>query len=280
MHIENATSLSSMSGSFSPHVPLQGEPSLSANLNPAQWLPLAFFDSYAEDHTTWSISSFHLWITQPKPHIHPPSGTVYSGPRGARCLVFALSCMVQCLDRLQLKTNVPCEILCLTSNPDCGWSHRHANHTFSACVEALRQQIAQSWTVLGTTFEDRAKCWQNEVGKQYLQMSRERTSQRNRNLVNVMDTGVGATSGVLQDWCTIREMYEEIKAQEKTQESDAEAQEVSVVVHHRIRPVLTRRRREVSTLDSDDGEYISVGNISSEESEASGKSDKGPAVYR
>jgi hypothetical protein len=94
-----------------------------------------------------------------------------------------------------------------------------------------------------------------------------------------MDTGVGATSGVPQDWRTIWEMYEEIKAQEKTQESDAEAQEVSVVVHHRIRPVLTRRHREVSTLESDDGEYISVGNISSEESEESGKCDKVPGVY-
>jgi hypothetical protein len=187
--------------------------------------------------------------------------------------------MAQCLDRLQLKTNVPCEILHLTSNPDHGWSHRHANHTFSACIEALHRQIAQSWTVLGATFEDRAKCWQNEVGKRYLQMSREHASQRNRNHVNVMDTSIGATSGVPQDWCTIQEMYEEIKAQEKTQESDAEAQEVSVVVRHRIWPVLTQRCREVSTLDSDDGEYISVGNISSEESEASGKSNKGPAVY-
>jgi hypothetical protein len=279
MYIENATSLSSKNGSFSPHVLLQGEPSLSGNLNPAQWLLLAFFDSYAEDHTTWSISSFHLWITQPKLHIHPASRTVYGGPQGVRCLVFTLSRIAQCLDRLQLKTNVPCEILHLTSNPDCGWSQRHVNHTLSACVEALRQQIAQSRTVLGATFDDRAKCWQNEVGKRHLQMSREHMSQRNWNLVNVMDTGVGATSGVPQDWCTIREMYEEIKAQEKTQESDAEAQEVSVVVRHRIRPVLTQRCREVSTLESDDGEYISVGNISSEESEESGKCDKVLGVY-
>jgi hypothetical protein len=153
MYIENTTSLSSKTGSFSPHVLLQGEPSLSGNLNPAQWLLLAFFDSYAEDHTTWSISSFHLWITQPKPHIHPPSGTVYGGLRGVRCLVFALSHIAQCLDRLQLKTNVPHEILRLTSNPDRGWSQRHVNHTLSACVEALHRQIAQSRTVLGATFD-------------------------------------------------------------------------------------------------------------------------------
>jgi 2C-methyl-D-erythritol 2,4-cyclodiphosphate synthase len=106
------------------------------------------------------------------------------------------------------------------------------NHTLLACVEALHWQITQSWTVLGTTFDNCAKCWQNEVGKQYLQMSRECASQRNWNLVNVMDTSIRAISGVLQDWGTIQEMYEEIKAQEKTQESDAEAQEVSVVVRH------------------------------------------------
>jgi hypothetical protein len=279
MQIENATSLSSKAGSFSPHVPLQGEPSLSNNLNPAQWLPEAFFDSYVEDHTTWSISSFHLWITQPKPHIHPSSGTVYGGPRGVRCLLFALSSIAQCLDRLQLKSNVPREILRITNNPDRGWSHRHANHTLSACVEVLRRQIVQSRTILGATYDDRAKCWQDEVGKRYLQMSRERTSQRNRSHVNVMDTGVGATSGVPQDWRTIREMYEEIKAQEKTQESDAEAQEVSLVVRHRIRPVLARRRRAVSSPASDDGEYISLGNISSQESEELGRSDKGLAFY-
>jgi hypothetical protein len=280
MRIQNATSLSSKSRSYNPHVPLQGEPSLSGNLNPAQWLPVAFFDSYAEDHTTWSISSFHLWITQSRPHIHTPSGTVYGGPRGVRCLLFALSRMAQCLDRLQLKSDVPREILRLTSIPDRGWSHRHASHTLAACTDVLRRHIAQSRTILGTTFNDRATRWQDQVVKRYLQMSRDRASQRHKNLVNIIDTGVDATSGVPQDWRTIREMYEEIKAQEKSQESDAEAEEVSVVVRHRIRPVLTRSRRQVSTPTSGGGEYISLGNISSQESEPSGKSEKSLPFYR
>jgi putative protein kinase ArgK-like GTPase of G3E family len=118
------------------------------------------------------------------------------------------------------------------------------------------------------------------VVKRYLQMSREHARQRDKNLVNVIDTSVSATSGVPQDWHTIQEMYEEGKAQEKSQESDAEAEEVSVVVRHRIRPVLTRRRRQVTTPTSGVGEYISLGNISSQESEPLGKSDKSLPFYR
>jgi hypothetical protein len=168
-----------------------------------QWLPVAFFDSYAEDHTTWSISSFHLWITQTRPHIHTSSGTVYGGPCGVQCLLFALSRMAQCLDRLQLKSHVPCEILHLTSIPDRGWLHWHTSHTLAACTDVLHRQIAQSRTILSTTFNDRAKHWKDEVVKRYLQMSRERVRQKDKNLVNIIDTGVSTTSGVPQDWRTI-----------------------------------------------------------------------------
>jgi NADH:ubiquinone oxidoreductase subunit len=276
--------LSSKSRSFSPHVPLQGEPSLSGNLNPSQWLPLAFFDSYAEAHSTWSISSFHLWTTQSRPQIHTSSGTVYGGPRGVRCLLFTLSRMAQCLDRLQLKTNVPRDILRVTSSPDRGWLHRHTSHTLAACTDVLRWQIAQSCAILSSTFNDHPKCWQDEVAKRYLQMSRDHVKQRDRNLINVIDTGVRATSGVPPDWRTIQEMYEEIKAQEKSQESDAEAKEVSVVVRHHIRPVLTRSRtrsrRRVSMPTSGDGEYICLGNISSQESEPSGEPDESLLFHR
>jgi hypothetical protein len=187
--------------------------------------------------------------------------------------------MAQCLDRLQLKSDVPCELLCLTSIPDCRWSHCHTSHTLASCTDVLCWHIAQSRTILGTTFNDHAKHWQDQVVKRYLQMSRDRARQRHKNLVNIIDTSVDTTSGVPQDWHTNQEMYEEVKVQEKSQESDAKAEEVSVVVRHHIHPVLTQSRRQVSTPTSGGGEYISLGNISSQESEPSGMSEKRLPFY-
>jgi hypothetical protein len=105
-----------------------------------------------------------------------------------------------------------------------------------------------------------------------MQLSRERARNYTRNFANVIDTGVGATSGVPNDWRTIQAMHQVIKEHEKTLESDAEAQEVSVVVRHRIRPIMARPRARLPSSSSESGEYISLGLPASSGSDVSGMS--------
>jgi hypothetical protein len=168
--------------------------------------------------------------------------------------------------------DVPHKITQLTVNSNNGWSQRHASHTLGVCIDVFRRQLAQSHTILGTSLPERAQHWQEAIMQKYMQLSRECAKNYTRNFANVIDTGVGATSGVPNDWRTIQAMYQEIKEQEKTLESDAEAQEVSVVVHHQICPIMVRARVQLPSSSSEISKYISLGLPASSGSDDSGMS--------
>jgi phage tail tube protein FII len=104
-----------------------------------------------------------------------------------------------------------------------------------------------------------------------MQMSREHARVRNKHIANIIDTGVAATSGVPNDWCTIQAMHQELKQRELILESDEEAQEVSVVVRHRIRQILTGKWKQGPASIDKSREYISFGCLTSDDSDPSGE---------
>jgi hypothetical protein len=66
-------------------------------------------------------------------------------------------------------------------------------------VDTVHRQLAHSHTILGASFNERSKCWEETIIEQYMQMSWEHARVCNKHIANMIDTGVAATSLVLND---------------------------------------------------------------------------------
>lgn len=190
--------------------------------------------------------------------MHSASGTVYGGPYGARVIVFALSRILQCLGKLDDPLGVPESIKASLRSRGNQWSTSQALHLAKQCVEELRKQVTYSRLKLKESIHERRSEWESEVGRKNKAMQRHP-----HHFTNVQDTGVAITSGVPDSPETLRAMWAAICARRQEEESDEAAAEVSVVVRSRVRPVLTRQKRQ-TRIDSESGEYISLGDPSSE----------------
>ncbi|KAG8795078.1 hypothetical protein FRC12_018121 [Ceratobasidium sp. 428] len=78
-----------------------------AELTPALWLDAAFFDPDMEGHADWSVETLSECVIKTCAHIHQESGTVSGGPMGVCVPIFAVSRVLQNLERAMACTPVP-----------------------------------------------------------------------------------------------------------------------------------------------------------------------------
>jgi hypothetical protein len=150
---KNSVGFSDHEATSNPHVPTSKIRSLAKHLEPAQWLPCPFFDSYHEQHVKWSLTTFLAWITSTRPHIHSTSGTVYGGPLGVRVLVFALSRILQNVEYVQGNQQCPRDVLEVIKGPRQTWAEDLARHLVKQCIEVLIRDITKSRTILQVTYQ-------------------------------------------------------------------------------------------------------------------------------
>jgi hypothetical protein len=207
-------------------VPSYPERSLTNRLDPAGWLPAAFFDTGSDNHAFWSILSFKTWSTIYKPHVHAQSGTVFSGPLGIHNLIFAVSQMHQNIDFTKQHESPPLDITQLIRGPRRVWSDSNARHVLDSCIAALCTDIARSRMILQVTHAERLLGWCMAIIQ-----AAENLSGLER--ANQTEIGVAATSGVPKTTSLIKEMYEEIMA-DLQDETDVQ-EEISHLVERCIR---------------------------------------------
>jgi hypothetical protein len=203
--------------------------SLAKQLQPAEWLPRAFFDRLDDQHTEWSLTSFLSWLTITRPHVHRPTETVYSGPLGVRVLAFALSQILQNMDSARSGEQVPNNIIGVIKGPCRNWSAEHAEHEVARCIEVLSRDVQRSRTVLQVTFPARSSSWKRSVCLALL--DREGSP-------NILKSRVSATSGVPNGLRVLREMVhaiDEMENEENCEEIDFEVSRVSSM--HRVHPM-------------------------------------------
>jgi hypothetical protein len=221
--------------------------SLAKRLQPAEWLPRAFFDRLDYHHAEWSLTSFLSWLTITRPHVHRATETVYGGPLGVRVLAFALSRILQNMDFARSGVQVPNDIIGVIKGPRRNWSAEHAEHEVARCIEVLSRDVQRSRTILQVTFAARASTWKHSVRLALL--DREGTP-------NAPESGVSATSGVPNGLRVLREMVhaiDEMENEASHEEIDFEVSRVSSM--RRIHPQRSQDR-------SGSGEYIHISNIS------------------
>jgi hypothetical protein len=114
---------------------------LAKQLQPAEWLPRAFFDRLHDHHAEWSLTSFLSWLTVTRPHVHKPMETVFGGPLGVRVLAFALSCILQNRSLARSGQQVPKDIIGVIWGPQRSWSAEHAEHEVGQCIEVLTRDV-------------------------------------------------------------------------------------------------------------------------------------------
>lgn len=145
------------------HVPGSKEQSLSGRLQPAEWLPIAFFDSMKTSHTSWSISTFHMWVTQFCPHVHKESATVYGGLLSVRTIAFALSCICQNMSCMASESNIPLTIQQVVLGPKQTWSSAQMSHLVNDCISSLFKDVAKSRSILQVTDCTSTNQWEERV---------------------------------------------------------------------------------------------------------------------
>jgi hypothetical protein len=221
--------------------------SLAKRLQPAEWLPRAFFDRLDDQHAEWSLTSFLSWLTITRPHVHRPTETVYGGPLGVRVLAFALSRILQNMDFARSGELVPNDIIGVIKGPRRNWSDEHAAHEVSRCIEVLSRDVQRSRTILQVTFPACASSWKRSVRLALL--DREGST-------NVLESGVSATSGVPNGLRVLQEMVngiDEMESEENGEDIDFEVSRVSSM--RRVQPPGSRDR-------SESAEYIHITDIS------------------
>jgi hypothetical protein len=117
--------------------------SLAKWLQPAEWLPWAFFDHLDDHHMEWSLTSFLSWLTITWPHVHQPTGTVFGGPLGVRVLAFAMSWILQDMSLAHSGQQVPTDIIGVIKGPWQNWSAEHAEHKVAQCIEVLSRDVQE-----------------------------------------------------------------------------------------------------------------------------------------
>lgn len=247
-----ATGLSDGETPPSPHIPQKGQRSLSGALEPAEWLPVAFFDSSSADHRSWSMAALHQLITGSRPHIDRESKTVYGGPLGVRTVAFALSRIAQNLGRLARGEDVPRAIARVAKGPNRIWSQAEAARLSSECVAALRRDIAKSRGVLELSYKQRASQWEEMIRlatEQHLQ----RGTVQQRGIKH--DKGPSATSGVPEGIHLLLDMHEALAEKGKEALDGDHEEEASILVAERQEETL-RETRELAREQS--AEYIDI----------------------
>lgn len=155
-------------------------------------------------YTSWSISTFHVWVTQFCPHIHRKSGTVYGGPLGVRTIAFAISRICQKVSRVTSAANVPLAIQQVALGPRRTWSSTETDHLVNDCISHLRKDVAKSRSILQVTYRTRADQWEEMIRMLTEQHLQQGTRQRG----DVLDTGPSATSGVPHSFNLLLEIHE------------------------------------------------------------------------
>lgn len=249
--LKRATGLSDDTDLSSPHIPVKGQPSLTGALQPAEWLPLAFYDPAHTQHNDWAMGNLHHWITKVRPHVDPATSTVLAGPLGVRMLAFALSRVLQNLTRLSRGDDVPRSILKFTRGPNRTWSHSETLRLVNKCIDTLRQDIAKSRNILGISYPNRSSKWEEMVRMAAEQHLQRGTAKRG----NKGDRGPSATSGVPNGIELLLDMLDALseRSQERI-EMDPE-QEASIILAER-RDLTRRETREVENEQS--AEYIDI----------------------
>jgi hypothetical protein len=159
---------------------------------PAQLLPVAFFNSRVRGSEQWALTTLLTWITTTRPHIDVETGTALGGPLGVRCIVFAISRILQNITIVQGDANIPDQIGWLTRGDNSTWSPSLALHQVLACIESLCEQLQVSCAVLTTTFEVRAQAWEEEVERRWQAWHNDKDMLTTANITR----GINATSGV------------------------------------------------------------------------------------
>ncbi|KAG8795065.1 hypothetical protein FRC12_018361 [Ceratobasidium sp. 428] len=211
VHCESG--FSDLSDEPSAHIPLSHEPSLARSLLCPEFLPAAFFNVAAKDHSKWSLETLKKVVVQERPHIHPLTGTVYGGPLGGRTLLFAVSQVRQILDRIIAKGDIPASVKRLLRARATAWSHKQAESILNEVITALDGDYTRSQQILQQSAEARKDAWKNEV---WLRAAKSTDQQNLR-----QDTGSALTSGVPLSHELLAAMCKELDLREDVWEEDA-----------------------------------------------------------
>ncbi|KAF8598336.1 hypothetical protein BDV93DRAFT_512550 [Ceratobasidium sp. AG-I] len=170
--IHNFAGLSDNKDTANIHIPHSGQQSLSKVLSPAELLPTPFFNPFHDDAPLWSLQTFQNWVQPTSPHIHTKSGTVFGGPFGVRNLVFAISRVLQTLERIRERNNVPKALNESVFGPRATWSLQQLQHLITLCIQDLSRQVLRSTSILQITFPERALGFEREVQRRVEHLTR------------------------------------------------------------------------------------------------------------
>lgn len=213
-----------------PHVPSSTESSLARHLNPADLLPLIFFNQALPHSSQWSVIAFQAWLETVNPHLDPVSHTAYGGPLGARVLVFACSVIFQSISRVTGSSRIPEDIRRVVRGDQRTWSSSNNLQKLRQCVSYILRDIVRTTSVLSITLAERAAAWEDEIHLRY------NTWCKQGKPIWVSTGNVEAsttTSGVPLDHAEVERIWNRLQERDATVEELDESMEASRVIARR-----------------------------------------------
>lgn len=238
--------MSTPEGPGNRHVPSSTSESLARHLNPAELLPLEFFDQTLPQSSQWSISALQAWLQTSKPYLDEGSGTVYGGPLGARVLVFAFSRIFQSIARVGSGSRLPEEVRRVTRGDRASWSSTNSISKVRQCVDQVLRDVIKSTSVLSITFPERSAAWEDAVFLAY-----EEVGQRGDDVGRFTEGNVvSITSGVPAAPGEILDMWRILQERVGRLEEGDESAEAWRIVSQRGTPAGTTARTAVNSIES------------------------------
>ncbi|KAG8708798.1 hypothetical protein FRC08_018703 [Ceratobasidium sp. 394] len=189
-----------------PHIPPSTGRSITRLIFPLTGLPVAFFDQKHKDHAIWSLTALKTLLERERPHINKATGTVYGGPRGVRCFVFALSRVKRCVDEAREGQNVQPGLRSVLYGKKASWSADACDELVSKMIAQLRLDLAASRIILQKTVGTRAKAWEESI-----QQRLKHLKSQGHSYTSERDSGISATSGIPNGWDLLCDMVDALE---------------------------------------------------------------------
>ncbi|KAF8608029.1 hypothetical protein BDV93DRAFT_504543 [Ceratobasidium sp. AG-I] len=240
--IHLTTGLADGHGSQNAHILPRVLGSMTKLIQPAAWLPAAFFDREAEDHPKWALATLRAWINVGRHHVHSASNTVLGGPLGVRNVAFALSRVLQNLSMLKARKGVPDGIRRVVFGAGSTWSQKEAYRQVGLCVDDLRRDLLRSTSILQLSLSARSQAFENQLLDQLIHLESKGPAARAAALV----ADASLTSGVPNSLAVVKAMLRAIECREQETLAQDESLDASRVVDLHSKRSKGRGRRAYS----------------------------------
>ncbi|QRV87024.1 hypothetical protein RhiJN_15042 [Ceratobasidium sp. AG-Ba] len=209
--IHNTTPLSVIAPKPSVHVSADNGSDDEKGIVPAKWLRAAFWDPASRIHASWRLSTFVSWVTEERPHVDRTTETVYGGPHGVRMIVFAISRILQNIERAASGSPAPRDVSKHFKTADLTGLRDSA----LGLIGKLREDVASSRHILRSSLKARQAALETEVCRLY-------RSRAGSGVLAATAANVAPTSGLPHNEDILEEMYDHIC---ETQELNVDVQE-------------------------------------------------------